>query len=191
MATALCAAARDRSLDSIAAQCKQDFLLSKDFLSWRGGKAHEKLASMSIHLAIKQRRKHLKLTQAQLAARVSELEGLKKPLTGPTVQQWENGASAPKRTRLSHVATALETTVEELLRETSLDSTPPQEKGPSLDAWRTKAQELAKVLDAEIGKPFYSSFIHMVDAALASQAEDAEASNSYLARTPHDRTSIS
>jgi phage repressor protein C with HTH and peptisase S24 domain len=43
----------------------------------------------------------------QLAEKVSEIEGLAKPLSWQTVQQWENGTSAPKRKRLATVAKLL------------------------------------------------------------------------------------
>lgn len=69
---------------------------------------------MSIHEQIKQRRLALGMSQGDLAAKVSELQQLAKPLTWQTVQQWENGASAPKRTRLEFVARALRTTVQAL-----------------------------------------------------------------------------
>lgn len=51
----------------------------------------------------------------ELANRVSKHQGLLKPLSWQTVQQWENGASAPKRQRLEAVAAVLNCTVSELL----------------------------------------------------------------------------
>jgi transcriptional regulator with XRE-family HTH domain len=69
---------------------------------------------MSIHEAIKARRLALEWSQERLAAAVSELEGLTKPLAWQTVQQWENGVSAPARKRLPHVAAALGLTLQEL-----------------------------------------------------------------------------
>lgn len=62
---------------------------------------------MDIHTRIKALRTHLNLSHQQLADRISELEELKKPLSWQTVQQWENGKSAPKRSRLAFVAMAL------------------------------------------------------------------------------------
>lgn len=50
-----------------------------------------------------------------LAARISAAEGLDPPLSWQAVQQWENGTSAPKRTRLKVVASVLECTVPELI----------------------------------------------------------------------------
>jgi len=51
----------------------------------------------------------------QLATEVSQVEGLVKPLSWQTVQQWENGTSAPKRKRLENVAQVLGCSVGELL----------------------------------------------------------------------------
>lgn len=70
---------------------------------------------MTIHTTIKKYRDALGWSQQQLAAEVSRLEGLVKPLTWQTVQQWENGKSAPKRARLEHVAEALGVPLNELL----------------------------------------------------------------------------
>lgn len=56
------------------------------------------------------------LTQAELAARVSALEQLARPLSWQAVQQWEQeDGTAPKRKRLQFVAEALGTTVERLV----------------------------------------------------------------------------
>lgn len=63
---------------------------------------------MSIHRRIKERREALDLTMEGLADRV----GVK----WQTVQQWEKeGGTAPKRTRIEHVAKALLVTPEYLL----------------------------------------------------------------------------
>ncbi|MFU1907776.1 helix-turn-helix domain-containing protein, partial [Bordetella avium] len=65
------------------------------------------LARMStIHQRIKQLREQRQLSMEQLA----ELVGV----SWQTVQQWENGKTAPKRARLEAVAKALMTTVEYL-----------------------------------------------------------------------------
>ncbi len=64
---------------------------------------------------IKLRRTELGLSQTQLAAEVSRLEGTASVLTRATVAQWETGATTPKHKRLQHVAQALQTTVPELL----------------------------------------------------------------------------
>lgn len=73
---------------------------------------------MSIHRAIRARREALGLSQKALAEAVSLREGLVKPLTWQTVQSWERdpGGTFPKRSRLEHVAWALQTSVESLLR---------------------------------------------------------------------------
>lgn len=58
---------------------------------------------MNIHEAIKEARIAKGWSQTQLADAVSKAEGLKRPLVYQTVQQWESGGSAPKRTRLATV----------------------------------------------------------------------------------------
>jgi transcriptional regulator with XRE-family HTH domain len=68
---------------------------------------------MSIHAAIKARRERLGWSQQKLADEVARREG--KPLRWQSVQQWENGTSAPARRRLEHVAAALSTTPAKLL----------------------------------------------------------------------------
>lgn len=70
---------------------------------------------MSIHEAIKAKRKALDWSLERLAEEVSKREELAKPLAWQTVQQWENGVSAPARKRLPFVAAALGMRVEELL----------------------------------------------------------------------------
>ena len=60
----------------------------------------------SIHKRIKDLREKLGLSMEQLAERV--------PVSWQTVQQWENGKTAPKRARLEAVAKALNTTPEYL-----------------------------------------------------------------------------
>lgn len=69
---------------------------------------------MSIHQEIKARREALEWSQTKLAEEVSAREGLPKPLSWQTVQQWENGSSAPTRKRLPFVASALGCSPEEL-----------------------------------------------------------------------------
>jgi transcriptional regulator with XRE-family HTH domain len=98
-----------------ASKCTQDFLASPVFLAFRDAQPHEKLAGMSIHEAIKARRLALKLSQEALAKKVSELDATVDPISRQTVQHWENGTTAPKRTRLPIVAAALETTAEALM----------------------------------------------------------------------------
>jgi phage repressor protein C with HTH and peptisase S24 domain len=62
---------------------------------------------MSIHDEIKTARLHKKWSMERLAAEVSKAEKLAKPLSWQTVQQWESGASAPKRKRMETVASLL------------------------------------------------------------------------------------
>lgn len=80
-----------------------------------GKRQPETLPLMSIHDQIKARRLANDWSMDELARRVSEAEGLQKPLNYQTVQQWENGKSAPKRQRLEAVATVLGCTVHDLL----------------------------------------------------------------------------
>lgn len=78
---------------------------------------------MSIHSEIKRLRLAKGWSHQQLAAEVSAVEGLKKPLSWQTVQQWERepaatGAgksTAPKRSRLDVVARLLGTDTEALM----------------------------------------------------------------------------
>lgn len=72
---------------------------------------------MSIHEHLKRRREELKLSMEDLAAMISEAEGLQKPLAWQTIQQWENGKSAPRRGRMQIVAKILQTTVQEMVGE--------------------------------------------------------------------------
>lgn len=65
--------------------------------------SQEKLADMDIHQQIKTARERKGWSMERLASEVSKAEELKKPLSWQTVQQWENGASAPKRTRMEVV----------------------------------------------------------------------------------------
>jgi transcriptional regulator with XRE-family HTH domain len=91
-------------------------LVLLDSLAFPGSTAHEKLASMSIHSAIKTRRLALGWSHETLAKKVSEAEGRKKDLTWQTVQQWEReDGTAPSRKRLDFVASALGCSVSELL----------------------------------------------------------------------------
>lgn len=74
---------------------------------------------MHIHERIKEARKAKKWSMAKLAQLVSEAEGLAKPLTWQTVQQWERpestGGTAPKRKRLEVVAKLLDLSLPELM----------------------------------------------------------------------------
>lgn len=57
----------------------------------------------TIHTRIRERRTHLELSMEDLAAKV----GVR---SWQTVQQWENGSTAPSRKRMEAVAAALQTT---------------------------------------------------------------------------------
>lgn len=89
---------------------------------------------MSIHEAIKARRETLEWSQTKLAEEVSAREGLAKPLAWQTVQQWENGVSAPARKRLSFVAEALGLTLEQLTLLASGQELPTQAAHPLSEA---------------------------------------------------------
>jgi phage repressor protein C with HTH and peptisase S24 domain len=62
---------------------------------------------MTIHEAIKSARLKKGWSMEQLAEAVASKEGAKKPLSWQTIQQWENGTTAPKRTRLKAVGDVL------------------------------------------------------------------------------------
>lgn len=93
----------------------QENLATQNSLVFSARSVHEKLVRMSIHLAISRRRAELGLSLFELAKRISDLEGLARPLAWQTVQQWENGKSAPKRKRLEFAAQALQTSVNALM----------------------------------------------------------------------------
>lgn len=85
----------------------QDSLVMLDHLVFDCKRSHEKLAWMSIHDQIKAAREKKGWSMERLATEVSKAEKTKKILAWQTVQQWERGKSAPKRTRLSTVARLL------------------------------------------------------------------------------------
>lgn len=58
---------------------------------------------MTIHEELKAARLKKGLSMEQLAKQISEAEQSAKPLAWQTIQQWEAGRSAPKRTRLDLV----------------------------------------------------------------------------------------
>jgi transcriptional regulator with XRE-family HTH domain len=61
-----------------------------------------------IHQQIKAARERKGWSMERLAKEISDIEKLAKPLSWQTVQQWENGSSAPKRTRMELVRLLLE-----------------------------------------------------------------------------------
>lgn len=93
----------------------QENLVSLESLVFPCNLTHGKLASMTTSEVIEARRKALKLSYKRLAELVSEREDSATPISWQTVQQWGKGASAPKRTRLEHVAAVLGISIEELL----------------------------------------------------------------------------
>lgn len=60
----------------------------------------------------------------QLADAVAKREGAPKPLSWQTIQQWENGTTAPKRTRLKAVADVLGLSMVDLGMETAEEREP-------------------------------------------------------------------
>ena len=62
---------------------------------------------MTLGKTIKRLREGLGLSQQQLAESVSTFEGLSKPLSWQTVQQWEDNKTAPRMKRMQFVAQAL------------------------------------------------------------------------------------
>jgi len=62
---------------------------------------------MTIHESIRAARLKKEWSMEQLAAAVAKQEGAAKPLSWQTIQQWENGTTAPKRTRLKAVGEVL------------------------------------------------------------------------------------
>jgi phage repressor protein C with HTH and peptisase S24 domain len=87
----------------------QDYLANDalDFLAMTQVKLVNKVHGMNIHARIKAAREKKGLSMEQLGDIVG--------VAWQTVQQWENGKTAPKRKRLDNVAAALDTTVEQLL----------------------------------------------------------------------------
>ena len=104
-------------LDFHCSDDTQENLVMLDNLALRNRRQQEKLASMSIHTEIKRRRDALGWSHQRLAEAVSTAEGLNKTLAWQTVQQWENGVSAPKRTRMPFVAQALGCSLLQLISE--------------------------------------------------------------------------
>jgi len=111
---------------------------------------------MSIHEAIKARRTALGWSQMRLAGEVSKLENLDPPLTYATVQQWENGKSAPKRTRLKFVAQALGCEIGDLTG----DAAP--SPNATLD-WRTLALMIADQCPDPMTREAWTFFCQAVD----------------------------
>jgi transcriptional regulator with XRE-family HTH domain len=72
-----------------------------------------------VHIQIRERREALGWSHKQLAEAISEAEDRSHSLAWQTIQNWESGRTAPKRTRLCVVAKLLGTTVADLLGENS------------------------------------------------------------------------
>lgn len=83
---------------------------------------------MNIHKRIKDRREQLEMSQGDLAAEVSRLEGLPKPFSYTAVQAWERQnekATAPKLERLPYVAIALKCSISYLVTGDPVFGDPP------------------------------------------------------------------
>jgi transcriptional regulator with XRE-family HTH domain len=113
---------------------------------------------MSIHDEIREARKRLGWSMEQLAAEISKAEGLHKPLSWQTVQQWENGASAPKRTRMEIVARLLGLETDKPAKGEVFHAIKPEE-------W-AMLQNYRKLLDKDRAK---------LDAEIAAKAEERQA----------------
>lgn len=118
-----------RSFDFHAPIIRKIICTWQEFFAFPEPSAHEKLAAMSIHDAIKARRVELGLSQEALALLVSKQQPGEKPTSRQTVQHWENGTAAPKRTRMPAVAAALEISVEALM---AGDKTTDQQRAQAL-----------------------------------------------------------
>jgi transcriptional regulator with XRE-family HTH domain len=92
----------------------------------------------TIHSRIKDNRERLKLSMEQLAERI----GVK----WQTVQQWENGKTAPTRKRAEKVAKALELSISELLTGLRESGNSPVKQQPSVP--KTEIQQLFDNLQA-------------------------------------------
>lgn len=96
-----------------------------DDLAWTCKHSQGILVPMSIHKTIKAERESRGWSMETLAKKVAEEEGLSKPLSWQSVQQWEKeGGTAPKRKRLEAVAKIFGMAVSALLGEEAEESTP-------------------------------------------------------------------
>lgn len=108
---------------------------------------HEKLASMSIHERIRTLRVAKGWSQEDLAKHVSEAEGLKKQLAWQTVQQWENGRSAPARKRLGYVADLFGVTPAYLMDGGEPGNTPTATTTSPTSGWPFRTVKLAQLVE--------------------------------------------
>ncbi|MFD1709068.1 hypothetical protein FVQ98_14625 [Ottowia sp. GY511] len=120
MATmAASAAARTTAFKSVVllTGISQEFLAMLVDLVWTRNPAQATLVIMSIHQTIKREREARGWSMEDLAAKVSAMEGLQKPLSWQAVQQWEkeDAGTAPKRKRLEVVAALFDMSVANLL----------------------------------------------------------------------------
>lgn len=93
---------------------------------------------------MRERRLELKLKQREVAERIPG------NVEGKDVSRWENGHHRPHSDTLSHIATALETTVADLLSGPMADR---QERGPAPDPFATSPDsesETVRELRSEI-----------------------------------------
>lgn len=103
---------------------------------------------MDIHQQIKKAREERGWSMERLAREISEAEGLAKPLTWQTVQQWENGASAPKRTRMELVRQLL--TLDPPAKKGEVYHRVTEDEWAMLQNYRRMLDKDRKAIDAEI-----------------------------------------
>lgn len=104
---------------------------------------------MDIHQQIKAAREEKGWSMQRLAKEVSDAEGLAKPLTWQTVQQWENGTSAPKRTRMELVRRLLAIEVKREQKGEVFHRLSPGEQA-MLENYRKLLDKDRKAIDAEV-----------------------------------------
>ena len=84
------------------------------------------MAQIPLQHLIRMRREVLGWSRQKLGAEVAKREGLGKPLTHSTIQQWENGTTAPKRKRMTIVADLLGIEAHEIVPTSAETSTAPR-----------------------------------------------------------------
>lgn len=100
---------------------------------------------MALHDVIRAQRQLKGWSMDELARRVSEIEGLSRPLVWQTVQQWERpGGTAPKMKRLASVAKALEIPVTALVDEGFVLVRPEADSPPTPSREQADAKPIAE-----------------------------------------------
>jgi transcriptional regulator with XRE-family HTH domain len=104
----------------------------------------------NIHERIRLAREERKWSMERLAKEISDAEGLAKPLAWQTIQQWENGASAPKRTRMALVKRLLGLDVEDARAKGDVYETLTADEQAMLKNYRKLLDKDRKAFDGEI-----------------------------------------